>query len=216
MLEFFDHVKHDPRDVSQSTAEPGLRDRHPMPRVHVGLSENRTARFRRDSHHVRARPAVHRIEGPQILPCRVPQQGHFLRKRDESDSRRSCRRLPAAAHDGRRRLLGARRNQDRSHGPLRTSRPRRRRSRPCKIRTRSGFPSKAASTSTRSRHATSRLWWKSTSTKHTPPGCARCVSSTAVASACSAASSSRRSSGTRWCWNFLTIRRRIWAQLLPS
>ena len=24
------------------------------------------------------------------------------------------------------------------------------------------------------------------------------------------------SNGIRWCWNFLTMRRRIWAQLLPS
>ena len=41
--------------------------------------------------------ALRRAEVAEVLPDRVPEQGHFLRKRHQSDPRRSCRVVPARA-----------------------------------------------------------------------------------------------------------------------
>ena len=53
----------------------------------------------------------------------LPQQGHLLRGGHQPDPRRPRRRVPPATHDGRRRLLGARRPEDGRHRRPTPSRP---------------------------------------------------------------------------------------------
>src|SRR5262245_24690387 len=61
------------RDVPQPSARPRLRDRHPEPRVHVGLPEDRAPGLRRDPDHLRPRRALYRVEGAEVLLPGVPQ-----------------------------------------------------------------------------------------------------------------------------------------------
>ena len=55
--------------------------------VHVGLSEDGTARFRDDSHPLHARRNLRRAQIAEVLPARLPQPRHLLRSGDQSDSR---------------------------------------------------------------------------------------------------------------------------------
>ena len=108
----------DDRDLSQSASGARLRDRDPLSRVHVRLPENRTARLRRDPHHLRPRRSLHRAEGAEVLHDRLPQPRHLLRGGHQPDPRRSGRRLRAAPDDGGRRFLGARRDHDDGDGDV--------------------------------------------------------------------------------------------------
>src|SRR3954470_19094022 len=67
MLEFRLYVKLDARDLSEPAPRAGVRNCDSLPGVHVGLSEDRAARLRRDPHHLRGRRDLRRVEVAEVL-----------------------------------------------------------------------------------------------------------------------------------------------------
>src|SRR5689334_21400332 len=69
---------YDARDLSQPASRARIRNRDRLPRVHVDVPEDGTARLRYHPYPLRARCALHRAQVSQILPVGIPQQGNFL------------------------------------------------------------------------------------------------------------------------------------------
>src|SRR5258708_1701128 len=66
------YVKLDARNVPQPASRAGVRNLDPVSGVHISVSEDRPAGFRRDPDLVRPRVSMHRTQVAEVLPDRVP------------------------------------------------------------------------------------------------------------------------------------------------
>src|SRR6266542_5160881 len=107
------------RDVPEPEPGAPVRDRDGVPRVHVPVPDDGSARLRHHPPALCPGAALRRAEEPEAVSLELPQRGRVPRGGDEQDLRRPRRGARAALDRGDGRLLRPRRHPHRGRRPAR-------------------------------------------------------------------------------------------------